>query len=138
MLEIDLLCHVGGGKRRKLQWNRQHPAAAHLTGLAGELDGRGVPATLRRVLRHLRGVEVAVHFGSRARGTHRGDSDVDVLVVGDVDAAEAHACALELEKQFDVAVDLHVMSREEYERQRAEPLSFVHGILAAPHLVLVA
>ncbi len=40
---------------------------------------------LRRALATRTDVEVALLFGSRARGDHRVDSDVDVAVLGDID-----------------------------------------------------
>ena len=56
---------------------------------------------LRRELTREPGLRLAILFGSRARGTHRPDSDVDVAVVGEVDS-------LRLAGDLSIALGLEV------------------------------
>lgn len=56
-----------------------------------------------RALAGRRGVEVALLFGSRARGEHRPDSDVDLAVLGNVDRL---AMAAELSQALGQEVEV--------------------------------
>ena len=82
--------------------------------------------------RHLRIAEVRV-FGSRAKGTFSPESDVDLAIFGDVDAALASRIAGELDElplpyQFDVEAYpciRHQPLREHIDR--VGKLFFVHS-----------
>lgn len=72
---------------------------------------------IRTVLARHPEVDRAVIFGSRAKGTHKHNSDVDICVDGKVDALMAEALAAELEEmpspyRFDV-VAYSTISNEE-------------------------
>lgn len=64
-----------------------------------------------RALTGRRDVEVALLFGSRARGEHRQDSDVDVAVLGDVDRL---ALAAELSRATGLEVDVVALEAAGY------------------------
>ena len=79
------------------------------------MNGEGSPfgldsrtrALLDRVLERYPAVLEARIFGSRAMGTHRAESDIDLALYGEVDAALAARVAGELDElplpyQFDV------------------------------------
>ncbi len=64
-------------------------------------------AAIRTVIARHPEIHRAVIFGSRAKGTHKNNSDVDICVEGHVDALMAAALAAELEEipspyRFDV------------------------------------
>ncbi len=68
---------------------------------------------LMRVLRSFAGQVRRVElFGSRARGTHRPGSDIDLAVSGPIDAAGLRDLAAALdESDLSVTVDLHHRDR---------------------------
>jgi predicted nucleotidyltransferase len=60
-----------------------------------------------------------IAFGSRARGEHRPDSDLDLAVILDVPEAEAfHAIPPDIFKGLGMPVDLLAVSKERYDRFR--------------------
>lgn len=68
-------------------------------------------------------------FGSHAQGTPAGDSDVDLLVVMEVQESK-RATAMEIDRALadrDVPLDLVVLTPEEYEKQRG-----IVGTIARP------
>ena len=81
-------------------------------------------ALLRTVFRRHPGVSAVKLFGSRAKGTHTPQSDIDLALWGDVDALQAEAIAAELDElplpyQFDVQLFAgirHAALREHIER----------------------
>lgn len=85
---------------------------------AAELD------LIRGVFRRHPEVTAVCLFGSRAKGTHRPESDVDLAVWGEVDALRTQAIAAELDElplpyRYDVqpfAAIRHAPLREHIER----------------------
>ena len=64
---------------------------------------------------------MVILFGSRARGDHRGDSDTDVMVVGDSSReGAAHLAARRYERDHDhaLSIELHRFTEEEFGRFR--------------------
>jgi predicted nucleotidyltransferase len=60
-----------------------------------------------------------IAFGSRARGEHRPDSDLDLAVILDVPEAEAfHAVPPGIFKGLGMPVDLLAISKERYDEYR--------------------
>jgi len=62
---------------------------------------------MRKVFQRHSEIKVVKLFGSRAKGTHVGYSDIDLALWGDVDAVQAESIAAELDElplpyQYDV------------------------------------
>ena len=77
---------------------------------ASELD------MVRTIFRRHPEVSSATLFGSRAKGTHTGRSDVDLVVTGDVAPLRAEAIAAELDElplpyRFEVQALEHIHHR---------------------------
>lgn len=72
-------------------------------------------------------------FGSRARGTHRPDSDYDLLIVTDKkdlrlkDSIYEVATDVCLQSRRDLS--LKFFSADEFERLKAIPSRFIHSVL---------
>ena len=84
--------------------------------------------TLRdTILRALEGVERIVLFGSRATGSYRSDSDVDLLVIADSALpAEERAVALRMAlRGLGIGFDLIVLTPQEVEQHSAWQSSVV-------------
>lgn len=61
-------------------------------------------------------IEMAFLFGSIVKGTDRPDSDVDLMVVGDVDIFEMGEATQKLEEILGREIDLNLHSSEEWKQ----------------------
>jgi predicted nucleotidyltransferase len=95
----------------------------------------GVEALLLELLESTDGVEAAAIFGSWARGQIDAESDVDVLVVGDIDYAALLERIVELQDRTQREVNVTWMRADELDERRQT--GFVRDIMAAPMRVLV-
>lgn len=94
----------------------------------------GVEPLLRRVVGEIDGVEAAAIFGSWARGRVDAESDVDVLIVGDIDYGSVMARLFELRERVGREINLVWMKPDEWrERQHS---GFVQEILSSPMVPL--
>ncbi len=77
-----------------------------------------VVEAVRRLVEAVDPLEI-IAFGSRARGTHRPDSDLDLAVILDVPEAEAHRVLPSgIFKGLGMPVDLLPVAKERYDRFR--------------------
>lgn len=98
----------------------------------------GMLDVLRETLAsHRRQIDVAVVFGSIADGTYTAKSDVDLLVVGDVDPLDLHAAISEAEERLRRTVNYTILSAEEFAKRRSEREGFLANVLAGPKLTVI-
>jgi predicted nucleotidyltransferase len=94
----------------------------------------GVEASLRELLAETPGIEGAAIFGSWARGRIDAESDVDVLVVGDIDYGALLEQLMPLQRKVGRQISLVWIRPDEFrDPQRS---AFLSEVLAGPLLVL--
>ena len=123
---------IGAAKPYTL--NQQFPLLRGLRSMC--LYATGVVAVLRELFADAEGVEVAAIFGSLARGDDRPDSDVDVLVVGEIDGGELAEIAWEARDRTGRLVNTVHYSREEFNQRRSEEKGFVKRMLNGSLIVI--
>lgn len=124
--------------RGNLVFYRANPEAAvyrELVGLVGK--SFGIPDQLRRFLEPLASrIRYAGVFGSVARGEQRADSDVDLLLVGDVRLSELAVPLHEAEAALGMRVSPTLMSEDEYRSRRQSGDYFLKKLLAGELIAL--
>ena len=74
-------------------------------------------------------IESIVLFGSYARGEGRDESDVDVLIIGDLKLDEVIDVAYPIFLRYGVYISPIVMSRNYFEMLKAERSGFIENVL---------
>jgi predicted nucleotidyltransferase len=97
----------------------------------------GLEALLRAALADFHGIQAAVIYGSWAREQIDADSDVDVLVVGEVDYGSLMASLLDVQERAGREINVVTMRPDELRRRQAEGSGFVRDIAASPIKPLV-
>ncbi len=124
--------------RGNLVFYRANPAAAvyrELVGLVGK--SFGIPEQLRRFIEPLAGrIQYAGVFGSVARGEQRADSDVDLLLVGDVRLSELAVPLHDAEAALGMRVSPTLMSADEYRSRYQSGDYFLKKVLAGELITL--
>ncbi len=96
----------------------------------------GVEGALREIMNTVRGVEVALIYGSFAAGEETGMSDIDLLIVGQPAEEELMTKIDELEEKLKREINYTIYSRTEYNDRRKKKDTFVQNILARPKIML--
>jgi predicted nucleotidyltransferase len=120
--------------------NRYRAATASpLHGPLTELLRRtlGVEALLSRRLSAIEGIEGAAIFGSWAEGSAAEGSDVDLLVVGDVERDALLAAVRSVESETAREIDVTAYRRDEFDRRRTEGSGFLRTVLGGPLIQLI-
>ena len=101
------------------------------------LKTTGLGEVLRQELGRLGSVEWAFVYGSVAAGDEDLRSDIDLLLVGQVDLMALSEVIARLEEQLGRAINYVVLSRHELARRLAEDEPFLTNVLAGPKIMLI-
>jgi prevent-host-death family protein len=125
---LGLVTSASVGGRREYSVNEAHPAAEDLRRLF--LRSFAVPELLRDALQGFGdSVVAALLYGSVARGEETATSDVDLLVVGDVDGVRLAAALEDVERRIGRVVNATVYPLDEFRAKRREANHFVISVL---------
>ncbi|MCD6361999.1 MAG: nucleotidyltransferase domain-containing protein [Armatimonadetes bacterium] len=96
----------------------------------------GVVAALREAFAEEDGIEVAFIFGSLARGDDRPDSDVDVIVVGDIDGIELVRLTRPVSRESGREINVINYSPDEFAEKARSEGEFLPRVLADARILL--
>ena len=82
-------------------------------------------------------IALAFVYGSLAQGTHSAKSDVDLVIVGNLDAVDLHRAIVQAEDKLKRAVNYSLFSPEEFQRERDNADSFLSSVLSGPKLLVI-
>ena len=114
--------------------------ASHSPSGTTALPAEQLDELVRRLVEALHPLRIYL-FGSHARGTARGESDVDVMIVvedtrrlGVQGLRQAHRAL----RGLNLAIELHWRSRESFDRRRAVAGTLEHEVHTRGHLLYAA
>ncbi len=135
LVEDGLLSSKYRGHARFFQSNVRHPLYPELRKIVEKTAGVG--ETLRCLFGRIKGVKVALLYGSFAKGKERKDSDIDLLVVGNPRTEDQLLKQIpKLEKEFQREINYKLYSDKEYREKRAKRDPFLEEVLADQTIVL--
>ena len=138
-VEIDRLVGMGlirerrSGNRRYLSAEKGHPLFEPLRQLV--METHGLESALREAVDDEDSIDLALLFGSAARGESRVGSDVDIMIVGKVNSREALGMLHPVAERFGKEINPVVYSVEDFEERRVHP-GFVSSVLRSNPKVL--
>jgi len=101
------------------------------------LKTSGLGQPVREALGHLGMVEWAFIYGSVAAGEEDSLSDVDLMLVGEVDLLALSAVIARLEDQLGREINYLVLSRAELAQRLADGDPFINNVLAGSKVMLI-
>jgi predicted nucleotidyltransferase/DNA-binding transcriptional regulator YhcF (GntR family) len=124
------------GGRVYYQANAAHPLFPELHALA--LKSGSQVAMLRGALEILAGqIAVAFIYGSIATGEATADSDVDVMIIGDVGLRDLVGLLPEVEERLGREVNPVTLSPAEWSRRLGEHEPFLEAVASGPKVFLI-
>lgn len=136
LAEVGLLQVVPRGRQKEYRANKASPVFEELSALVRKTLGsvelvRSAVASLGDDL------DVALIYGSVAKGTDRADSDIDLLLISDTLTMESVFSALmPVEEQVGRKVSPTLYTWEEFRRRLRKQNAFVSKVLEGTYIVL--
>lgn len=133
---LGILLSAREGRQKYYRANPDSSMFAELKSLAGKTTG--AVDVLRRALEdHREEIQTVFVFGSFARQEQTADSDVDVMIVGDVDEVALQASISRAESELRRTVNYSLLSREEYRERLDREEGFLFSVLEGPKLMVM-
>lgn len=124
---------VGG--RKIFTLNSQFPIIPELRNILLKTVGAG--DLVRESLEDFEGIEVAFIFGSFANGEPDVFSDLDIMLIGDLDVAQVTPAIDEMEKMLSRDVNYVSFTQEEWDSRLEDGDPFVTNVRDAPKVMLI-
>ena len=124
------------GRQGFFQANPQCPVFEELKGLI--LKTSGAADLLRSALAPLASdIRVAFLFGSIARSAQTRQSDVDIMVVGDVEFAQVVSAVSQVQETLAREVNPVVYSTDEFKSKLMQGVNFIKRVMESPKLFIL-
>lgn len=140
--ELDALVAAGllklqkVGNQTQFSANTEHPVYPELSGLIRKTIGlKDVLSTALQVLTPT--PEVAFVFGSMAKATEGPNSDVDLMIIGDVGFGQVVNAVYDTQTTLAREINPKVMTRQEWSDKKAIQNTFVQELMSKPKLFIL-
>ncbi len=136
LVNIGLIVRRKQGNQVYYQANPQSPIFAELKSLM--VKTTGVADLLREALKPFQGcIETAFIYGSFAKGTENADSDVDVLVIGDLPFSEVVDALASAQEVIGRDVNPSVYPADEFISKVSARNHFVNSVITEQKIFLI-
>jgi predicted nucleotidyltransferase len=132
---IGLLVSERDANVKRYRLNPDFPIYEELKRIILKTSGLG--QTLRQALDHPDGLEWAFVYGSVAGGDEDSLSDVDLMLVGEVDLLALSPVIACLESQLGRQINYLTLTRAELVQRLADGDPFIQNVLAGPKIMLI-
>ena len=123
------------GKERYFFLNSKYPFLKEYRKII--LKGFGFEKILKEKLSKLRGVDSAYIFGSYAQNRLSLESDIDLLVIGDVDSLKLQKTLLDIQHFSGREINPIELTKREFEKRRKENDSFLEDIFSKKYIKII-
>jgi predicted nucleotidyltransferase len=131
LVKADLVLREPDGNRINFRANTANPVFPELLGLIEKTCG--MPIVIAKALDSL-GAQIshAAIYGSIAKGSNHGRSDVDLLVVGEIEFGALVAATASAESRLGRDISLRLFNETELRRRIDEGERFLCGVITGP------
>ncbi|MBI4358484.1 MAG: nucleotidyltransferase domain-containing protein [Candidatus Omnitrophica bacterium] len=123
---------------RYFKLNEGHPLFQELKSIIEKTVG--IFGRLKDMFAELGGIEVAVIYGSFAKGEERGESDIDLLVVGSLKKSVEALLERKLanvEKSFQREINCTVFEPGDFARKVKDPANYLSEVIKQKRIFLI-
>lgn len=139
--ELDTLVKIGllGVEKRGVQKyysaDKSSPIFSEMKGLIFKTTG--IQGSIKAVLSRLKGVQAAFIYGSYAKGAEKEDSNINLMVIGQVNITELNDVVMGLEEKMKREIDYLAFDEQEYRKRKDAKDPFIREIVKGKKIFLL-
>jgi len=115
--------------------NQNHPLFNELKSIVSKTVG--VEGSLRNALLLIKGINIAFIYGSFASRQEQSASDIDLMIIGDLETSSLNEKIAELERKLKRDINPTIYSLQEYETKKESKSGFMLDLLKNPKIMLI-
>jgi len=133
--EVGLLVSTRKGKEVYYSLNKEYPLLSEIKKIV--LKTWGIEHQLRSSLQEIEGIREAYIFGSYAKNKMDTSSDIDVLVVGEVDSIELSKKITAIQKNINREINLINITPKELVKKKKVRDPFIEKVFRSKRIKLI-
>ena len=134
LVKMELVLRRKDGNRMYYAANEKHPLFPEIRGLV--LKTSGLADVLKQAL-NVPSILCAFVFGSIAQGTATAESDVDLMVIGEISLRKITGLLSGTGNHLGREINSHVLSLGEFSKRWKAGEHFVASVMAAPKIWMI-
>jgi len=123
------------GKERYFFLNQKYPFLKEYKKII--LKGLGFEKILKEKLSKLKKLDSVYIFGSYAKNRLSLESDIDILIVGDVDTLKLQKVLLEIQRSTGREVNSIELTKKELEKRKKENDEFITDVFSSKYIKII-
>ena len=133
--KADLFLTENKGNLVYYYLNQAFPLFSELKGIISKTIG--VPATVKSMLEKIKGIKQAFIYGSFAKDEQKPASDIDILIIGEVNENKLVELCRKLEKDLQREINYTLYSESDFARKKKAKDPFILELLKQPKIFLI-
>jgi len=133
--ESGILISEKLGNLRFFCINKRNPLYKELKEMIFKTEG--IKGRMEAELKLIKGIKAAFIYGSFAKKEERRDSDIDLLLIGDIDDHKLVSRISDLEKEFDREINYTVYTVQEFNEKKKNNNLFILDVLNGQKIFLI-
>jgi predicted nucleotidyltransferase len=114
--------------------NQDHPLYEELKSIV--MKSSGIVQRLKEALLSFVNIDVAFIYGSFASGEAKSSSDIDVMIIGDVESSDVVSVLSELEIKFDREINFTLYAKKEF-LEKKDKIEFLKDVMEGNKIPLI-
>ena len=135
LLKLDLVKKRRDGNRLYFSANRDHPLYPEIHNLV--LKTVGLAEYIKAALEKSKKINMAFVFGSLADNRENAESDVDLMVVGELGLKKLISLLSNVSDQIGREINPHVLSLKEFSTRLAGKDHFISRVMESPRIFII-
>lgn len=115
--------------------NKSYPLFKELKSIIFKTSG--APKMLQNTLKKFDGIDRAFIYGSFAKGEERGGSDIDLLIIGEVNEDKLIEVISNVERKLQREINYSIYGKEDFKKKEKEGNPFILDILQEKKIFLI-
>jgi predicted nucleotidyltransferase len=115
--------------------DKNSPIFSEMKGLIFKTTG--IQGSIKAVLSKLKGVQAAFIYGSYAKGAEKEDSNINLMVIGQVNITELNDVVMGLEEKMKREIDYLAFDEQEYRKRKDAKDPFIREIVKGKKIFLL-
>jgi len=112
--------------------NKKYPIFEEIKKIILKTQGMG--DTIRELIEGSPGIKLAFIYGSVAKGEERATSDIDLMIIGDMDSVKLHSKINEIEDVINRVINYSLINEKDFKKKKT---GFIKRILKEKKIFLI-
>ena len=135
LLRLDLVTKRRDGNRAYYRANKSHPLYLDIKGLV--IKTVGLVDVLKEALGPDKGIDIAFVFGSIARNEEKADSDIDLMVIGELGLRKLSALLSGVADKLGREINPHALTAIEFRKRKERNEHFISQVFEASKIFIL-